>query len=782
MRLDQRTAELLDFPAVLEQVAQYASFSLGKQFVVSLSPAADAEGAKFRLRLTSEARLALASGLDLSLGGVHDILPLVRRAESGGSLDAKELLDIRDTLLAVAKIRSALSANGAFDRFQCLVSLTAGLDPLPALVAEIERCVGDDGQILDQASPSLARIRSSLRDAHERLIGRLQAILAAPTYQAALRDRIITQREGRYVVPVKVEAKSQIPGLVHDQSASGATLFVEPLEVVELTNQWKGLQQREQKEIARVLAKLSRFVGQFADQLARDVQILGELDRTLAMARYADAHDATEPTLADPADETPLDLRRARHPLIPRDRVVPIDVWLRGFRMLVITGPNTGGKTVALKTVGLMTAMAMCGLHLPAQAGSRVPAVDAVFADIGDEQGVLQNLSTFSSHVLNVARIVDGCTERSLVLLDEIGAGTDPEEGSAIGRAVLGHLLEKGPLVLATSHHRDVKAFAYMTDGVENASVEFDVASLAPTYRLRIGFAGSSHALTIARRLGLPEEIVTQAEALLSPGASTFEGLLKNLEREMRSLEETRARLEAEEKQARMLRHELEARLRGLDEEVAKARHQALEVLGAEVEQLRERLRRLLKAAEAREASKKWYGAALGEVHALAQDISKLASNRARAVPEEVHLEPGQVVWVEELQSEGELMRLSGGRAVVRVGNVVVSLEAAGLRPLATVGKDAATRPKVARPSLPPEQLIVVGMRTAEAEAKVERYINRAAMAGLKQVRIIHGVGTGTLRNFLRDMLRSHPLVASLRPAGPREGGDGVTIVELNAV
>jgi DNA mismatch repair protein MutS2 len=782
MKLDEHTAQLLDLPQVLERVAERASFSVSRQLVLSLKPAQDVVEARERLSLVSEARKALAMGMELSLGGARDLRPLVRKASTGSALDTHDLLGIRDTLLCAVRIKKLLSEDKVGGRFPGLSRLAMGLDPLPGLIAQIQNCIGDDGKILDQASPALARIRVSLREAHQRVVDRLQEIVSSPRYRSALRDNIVTQREGRYVVPVRVEARSQIPGLVHDQSGSGATLFVEPLEVVELTNRWIQFQRQEEREIFRILGRLSRAVARCSGELERDVAILGEIDRAAAMARYADDIDATEPEIVEPGDDVPLDLRRARHPLIPGDRVVPIDVWLRGFRMLVITGPNTGGKTVTLKTVGLMVAMAMCGLHIPAQSGSRVPAVDAIFADIGDEQGIAQNLSTFSSHILKVARIAEGCTARSLVLLDEIGAGTDPEEGSALGRSILAYLLSRGALVLATSHHRDAKAFAYATEGVENASVEFDVNTLAPTYRLRIGFPGSSHAFTIARRLGLPEEIVAQAEALMSARSAAFEVMLKDLETQMHRLEEARERLETEEKRVRSTREALEARLVQIDREARNVRRETLEKISEEVEQLRERLRALSKAAEAREASGEWLRAALRETQALAQEVTARASVPQEDFREASALGPGQRVWVEELRQEGELVKLLEGKALVTIGNALVSVEAGGLKPLSKPAESSAARPGVARPSPPPDQLNVVGMRTAEAEAEVERYLNRAAMAGLSQVRIVHGVGTGTLRNFLREMLSRHPLVASLRRGAPREGGDGVTIVELNAV
>ncbi len=783
MKLDEHTARVLDLPIVLEQIARHASFSLGRELVLSLSPASDAEDAKNRLRLTSEARLALSQGLELSLGGVHDVRPFLRRAVSGSLLDPQELLDIRDTLSAAARIKKALGGEGrTTGRLSGLASIAAQLDPLQDLVAEIEAKIGEDGQVLDGASPALARLRRSIREAHQAIMERLQAIVSSPKYQGTLQDRIVTQRDGRYVVLVKAEAKSQLPGLLHDQSASGATLYVEPLEVVELTNRWRALQRQGEREVARILGGLTKAVARFAGAIEQNVWILGELDSIMAMARYADETDAAEPLIVDPCQDVPIELRRARHPLIPRDQVVPIDVWLKGFRILVITGPNTGGKTVVLKTVGLMAAMAMCGLHIPAQSGSAVPAVDAIYADIGDEQGIVQNLSTFSSHVQNIARILKSSTERSLVLLDEIGAGTDPEEGSALGRALLAYLLRRGALVLATSHHSDVKAFAYRTEGVENASVEFDEDTLAPTYRLRIGVPGSSHAIAVARRLGLPEEVVRQAEAFVSPDRAYFEGLVRDLQKEMVRLEEARGRLEAEERHVRTAREELEAKIRQVDAEREQVRKQALEAVAAEVEVLKERLRQLLKAAEAREASSQWYRRALRQADSLVREAAAGPEGASAGTSRAAPLKPGQRVWLDELRSEGELEKLSDGRALVRVGNLLVSVAASSVKPAGKEGETGPVGRKVSLPSPPPLQLKVVGMRTAEAEAEVERYLNRAALAGLQEVRIIHGVGTGALRNFLRSTLRNHPLVASLRPAGPEEGGDGVTIVRLNAV
>ncbi len=782
MRLDKVTSELLDFPLVLEQVAKFAYFALGRELVLALQPADDVRDAQKRLRVVAEARKCIAKGVDLSLGGVHDIRPLVRRAIGGGRLEAKEILDIRDTLLVAKRVRDTLAGSRAATEFPRLWEIAEGIDPCPSLVSKIEACVADDGQILDSASPSLARVRSSLRDSHKRLLDRLHAIVMSPQYESVLQDKVVTQREGRYVIPVKAQARSQLPGLVHDQSASGATLFVEPLEIVELTNRWKAFQRQEEREVARVLDELSRQVALAGAQLERDVGLLGEIDKVQAVARYCESLDASEPELVDPEGEVPLDLRRARHPLIPADRVVPVDVWMRGFRIMVITGPNTGGKTATLKTVGLLTVMAMCGFHIPAQSGCKVPAVDAVLADIGDDQSIPQNLSTFSSHVSRISRILEECTDRSLVLLDELGAGTDPEEGSALARALLSHLLKRRSTVLATSHHRDVKLFAYATDGVENASVEFDLTTLRPTYRLIIGLPGSSHALTIARRLGLPDEIVDEAQNLLTPATVVFEGLVQDLEREIRLLEQTRARLEEEESEARMLKAKLEDRLKQMEHEVHLAREQAVSAVTEELSAFRQRIQSLLKAAEAQEASRKWYRRAISEASRVAEELVSKTRTATPAVQESKGLSRGDKVWVPELQADGEVVNIGDGKVLVAVGNLLVSVDAAGLSPLPASKQGPLQRVSRGRPSPPPEQLLVTGMRTEEAEVEVERYLNRACIAGLARVRIVHGVGSGALRNHIRNMLRRHPLVASIRPGAPHEGGDGVTIVEVNSV
>ncbi|GIW04206.1 MAG: hypothetical protein KatS3mg059_0826 [Thermomicrobiales bacterium] len=459
-------------------------------------------------------------------------------AEKGGRLQPLELLHVGSTVAAARVLRQAMFRLPEADQhYPLLLEFAEHLAVLPDLEAAIERSIGPRGEVLDTASDALARIRREVRVAQARLMDRLTSMVSGGRYASVLQDAIITTRDGRYVIPVKAEARAQVPGVVHDTSASGQTLFIEPLEVVELNNRWREAQLEEQREIERILDDLTARVGRHAHELRMSVEAIAAIDLAMAKARLAFSMHATRPVVWRGRSEHPhghpthrIVLKRARHPLLDPATVVPIDVHLgETFRALVITGPNTGGKTVALKTVGLLSMMAQTGFYIPAGEGSVVSVFSAVFVDIGDEQSIAQNLSTFSSHMRNVIFMLRQVKPDSLVLLDELGAGTDPQEGSALARALLMRLLELGPLVIATTHYSEVKAFAYQTPGVENASVEFDLATLAPTYRLTIGVPGQSNALAIAQRLGMPREVLDRAASLLHPDAIRVEELLEDI-------------------------------------------------------------------------------------------------------------------------------------------------------------------------------------------------------------------------------------------------------------
>ncbi len=800
--MHERTAKGLEWDAIREALARHTSFSAGKELALRLAPATDLQTVRRLLEETREAQVLLDTR-NVHLGGVQDVRPIVDQAERGRVLLPQELLAVRSTLQRARLLRQTILR--AANQFPNLADWASQMEPCPHVADEIGRCLDDQGYVRDEASSQLARIRSQLRTQREHLTQTLERLLRHPDIAPYLQEPLITQRGGRYVIPVKAEFKNKIPGLIHDQSASGATFFIEPLSVVELGNKVRELELEEEREVRRVLTDLSNLVAEEAPYITRTVDVLAYLDLVLAKAHYANALDAIIPEVlpfqpphrVSPrmGSEDPrtlpmhpgsvLDLRRARHPLIPRDQVVPIDVYIDDdWFILLITGPNTGGKTVTLKTVGLLVCMAQAGLAIPAAEGSRFTVFDGVYADIGDEQSIEQSLSTFSSHMTNIVDILRRATNRSLVLLDELGAGTDPEEGAALARAILMTLLERSITTLATSHYSELKVFAHNTPGVMNASVEFDPETLQPTYELTIGLPGRSNALAIARRLGLEEDILTRAAQMVRPESLEADALLA----EIREARERARRLEQElsDRLAEVTRQqaELRSRLAELSRErrrileEARASAQAeLEELQREIRRLRSRLRRAHPQLHPPEAKQ-----VLQEAETLlSEQRTKWTTEPEPLLPEEpTTLQPGDRVYVPNLQAEGEVVAVHDGEVEVQVGTFRLRLPRERVEYRGREG----TRPEPTVPVGPSKEAVkseidLRGLTVEDALQKLDKYLDDAYLAGLPWVRVIHGKGTGTLRRAVRDMLRQHPLVKTYRPGEMNEGGDGVTVVTL---
>src|SRR6266567_1149455 len=604
--MHEKSIQTLEFPKILAKVAQEAAFSASKDLVMGLEPTPDLEEAHRRLAYTTEASHLIDLHSDASVRGAHDVRPLLARAAREGVLTPGDLLQVLATTQSAIYVARLLEKLDP-DVFPLLRRLGADMPQRPQVVRRIEETISEEGEILDTASPTLHKLRFDIRGANQRLQERLRTLVNE--FGSALQEHLITMRNDRYVLPVKAESRGQVRGIVHDQSASGATVFIEPMVVVELNNKLKQLQIEERQEIERILRVLSLEIGREAETLKVAVELLAEFDLHLAKARYGRMTRSTEPRLNN---EGRIDLREARHPLLT-GRVVPINFHLgREFFMVVITGPNTGGKTVALKTVGLLTLMAQAGLHIPAEEASELAVFEEVFADIGDEQSIEQSLSTFSSHMSRIIEILRSIEEevksatpeirgklseslvgkqesrqlRALVLLDELGAGTDPSEGSALARAILTYLLERHVTTVATTHYSELKAFAHEQPGVANASVEFDVETLSPTYRLSIGLPGRSNALAIASRLGLDVGIIERAREFLGSAGVRMENLLEGLQAERKAAEDERfhlsmerAEFEYQRKQLEQARHKLEEqRIQVLNEARAQARRELDEV------------------------------------------------------------------------------------------------------------------------------------------------------------------------------------------------------------
>jgi DNA mismatch repair protein MutS2 len=832
MPISPQSLDTLEFPKILERLARHTSFSASRELAAALLPNTDAYEIRRALQLTSEARRLLDDRPDTSIGGARDIRGPIGLARRGGVLDAAVFLEISATLSSGRRLRTTLLKLDA-SQFGLLQELAHDLPNLPAVEEAIAATIGDDGTVLDSASPVLGRLRADIRVAFGRLQDKLQNMISSTQYGDSLQEPIITVRNGRYVVPVKASHKRNVRGLVHDQSASGATLYIEPMAIVELNNRWRELQLAEEEEVARILAELSDRVGSFAAQIVAGVEALATIDLAFAKAKYSAELKCVAPEMVEGqrtegqglsehgADDSvlspqssPLVLTQARHPLLNQQTVVPIDLYLGGdFRILLITGPNTGGKTVALKTTGLLALMAQAGLHIPAAVPARLPVFGQIFADIGDEQSIEQSLSTFSSHMSNIIRIL-GALEAAqadwqsvepttaLVLLDELGAGTDPVEGAALARAIIERLLELGVLGVATTHYAELKAFAYATEGVENGSVEFDVETLAPTYRLTIGIPGRSNALAIATRLGLDQTLVDRARSMMAREDAQVEDLLAGIHRERAASAEELKRMEALRDDAEKYRDRLAAELHEFEQRRDVEWQAARDSIDDELREVRNQLRRLRDEFRSVSVTRQW----MEEAEKRLQDVQSQAKETARPQPPKIAevvaagppvadqqqaprpLQVGDIVLVRSVGLNGEILSIDeeDGTAEVQVGGFRMQADLAELRRETRAErktKAETRRVEPTRTALPPAADITMnfdmrGWRAGDVADKLDRYLNDAYLAGLPYVRLIHGKGTGALRQIVRDVLTGHPLVASFGGGGS-DGGEGVTVARL---
>ena len=815
--MHEKSIATLEFPKILERVAKEAAFSASKERVLELQPTPDLEEARRRLAYTREAYQLLELRADAGVRGAHDIRPHIERAEREGVLNPGEMLEVLTTTqsaIYVARIIEKLDA----DNFPLLRQLGADMPQRPHIARRIEETISEEGEVLDTASSTLRKLRFDIRGANQRLQERLRTLVHE--FGHALQEPIVTIRSDRYVIPVKAESRGQVRGIVHDQSASGATVFIEPMVVVELNNKLRQLQIEERQEIERILRELSLEIGREADALKLDVELLAEFDMQLAKARYARMTRCTEPRLND---QGRIDLRNARHPLLT-GKVVPIKFHLGSeFFMVIITGPNTGGKTVALKTVGLLTLMAQAGLHIPVDAHSEVAVFEEIFADIGDEQSIEQSLSTFSSHMTRIIEILRRIDEgvkrrlpdirgkqaetltgkpeqrglRAMVLFDELGAGTDPSEGSALARAILTFLLERHVTTVATTHYTELKAFAHEQPGAVNASVEFDIETLSPTYRLSIGLPGRSNALAIANRLGLDEGIIEQGREFLGSAGVRMENLLEGLQSERKAAEDERYHLSMERAEFEYQRKQLEQERHHLEEQRVQLLNDARAQAQRELEEVQRALAKIKVDTSRVNLTRERLGEARDLARGLEEKLTPLPTPRRaaqKAAPElekaDGPLQIGDTVRVLSFGQNAELVGMSPdhSEAEVQMGALrfrvsVENIERLSKRQAAAEEKrqpPAITLPRYEDQPEVAMQLDIRGWRVEQALEEVDTYLNDAAMSGTSSVRIVHGKGTGALRNAIREQLARHPLVKSYTSAPPPDGGDGVTIVKLN--
>lgn len=785
--MDSKILNKLGYHNILASLANYATTGLGEQAALHLRPISDFEEVKRRLQATDEAMTVERLKGGPPLAGVKDIRGALKRARIQAMLSSTELWDISALLFAARRTKRHIAAVHEEEAIPLLQDLAETISDQKQLEEDIRQCIGEQGEILDQASFELAAIRRELRIGETRIREKLEAMVRSSNAAKMLQEQLITIRNDRYVIPVKQEYRSHYGGIIHDQSGSGATLFIEPEAIVAMNNNLRETKLREEREIERILSRLTDQVGLIADVLEYDTGAVETLDFMFAKARLAREMKASLPRMNDRGF---LKLRQARHPLIPADQVVPIHVELgNSYTSILVTGPNTGGKTVTLKTIGLLSLMAMSGLFIPAEDGSQMCVFDAIYADIGDEQSIEQSLSTFSSHLTNIIRILEQMTPKSLVLLDEVGAGTDPAEGSALAIAILEHIHRLGCRMIATTHYSELKAYAYERTSVINASMEFDVQTLRPTYRLLVGVPGRSNAFAIAERLGLPKSIIDHAR-----GEVTEEDM--RVETMIASLEDNRLKAEAERETASKLRMDLEAMRQKLTRELEKQeaerekrQEQAEEKARAIVDKARRQAQEIIAdlrqlAMEGVKVKEHMLTEARKRLDEAAPE-AKLAAKPKREAKPARRIEAGDDVRVYSLNQKGSVVEFVGEEAVVQLGMMKMKVPLDDLELLSSA-KSAAkaavqsgTNVKRTRGETVRSELDLRGANLEEALMEVDRFLDEALLGNLGQVYIIHGKGTGILRSGIQEFLRKHKHVKSFRLGSFGEGGTGVTVAEL---
>ena len=785
-RLRAQAMEALDFGAVRQRVAGYARFHLARSRALDLKPAYDAEQVDALQAETGEGLAFLAAGADVSLHAVDDPAPFVERAALGGVLPGADLLTVAESLEVLDRARTAFRATA-----QSTPGLSRMAEDIPALGAirgRIEAAVGPRGEVLDDATPSLGHVRRQLREAYERVAAALERFIESDAGREALQDDVVSMRGDRLVLQVKRDLRHRVPGIVHDASNTGATLYVEPLQTVEIGNRWRELALEEEREVARVLRELSALVGAARDDIMLGVELTARLDLVLARARFSASLGET----ADLASDSPrpvVDLVGARHPMLGAD-AVPVSLRMdAGAPVLVITGPNTGGKTVAMKTVGLLALMRQSGLRSPAAPGSAAPVFNGVYADVGDHQSISQSVSTFGSHMRNVVDILRHADAGSLVLLDELGTSTDPEEGSALAKAILNRLAAARVTSVVTTHHRSIAAHAQASPSMANASVDLDPDSLLPTYHLTLGAPGRSYAMSVAAHLGLPGDIMEEARSLLEPRHMLFEDWMKELQAEREELkarleeaDRARARADAARSEIEAARAQVEAKLAEIDTNRDEALRKIDRELSEEFDGVRKRIRRA-EASLSWRVSDETVRRAAAEVADAKKAVQESLPEMRRRPAAPARVRDGDVVEVEGMNVRGTVVAAPAGEGEVEVavGGVRLRLDPRRLRPVDAEDEEPPA-PGVAYelgPMLTTTELHLRGMRVDEALVRVEEFLDKAVRDGMSTVRIVHGRGTGALRQAVRELLDGHPLARSHAPEARERGGDGATTVNL---
>jgi DNA mismatch repair protein MutS2 len=791
--MNEKALKKLEYSKIIDKLTALAGSGLGKELCASLLPSNDLFEIRARQKETSDALSRIFKKGSLGFYGLHDIRGSLKRLEVGSTLGAGELLHISSVLDAALRVKAYGARDNEEHAGDSLDEMFTSLEPMTPLNNEIKRCIISEEEIADDASPALKSIRRSMKITNDKIHEQLNSMVNSSSSRTMLQENIITMRNGRYCIPIKQEYKGQFPGMIHDQSSSGSTLFVEPMAVVKLNNDLREFEIKEQEEIEKILADLSNQAGFEADKLDTDVKVIAQLDFIFARAALSKQMKGSEPIFND---KFLINIKKGRHPLIDPKKVVPIDINLgKDFNLLVITGPNTGGKTVSLKTVGLFTLLGQAGLHIPAFDGSELAVFEEVYADIGDEQSIEQSLSTFSSHMTNTVSILEQANYKSLVLFDELGAGTDPTEGAALAMAILSNLHKRKVCTMATTHYSELKVYALSTEGVCNACCEFDVETLRPTYRLLIGIPGKSNAFAISSKLGLSDSIIEDAKNLIGVQDKSFEDLLSDLEKNRVVLENEQLEISKTRREIDELRRRLEQKNEKLDSSreklMAEAKEEAMQILSEAKDYADRTIKNFNKWSEQGGISRDMESerSALREKLSQAQSGLSLKNNQKAKKPvKAVDFKLGDAVNVLSLGLKGTVSSLPNakGDLFVQMGILRSQVNISDLEfidePVITgpnINRTGSGKIKMSKTATISTEVNLIGKTVDEALFVLDKYLDDAYLSHLPQVTVIHGRGTGALKNAVHSHLKRTKYVKSFREGAFGEGGQGVTIVEF---
>lgn len=796
MCMNKKVLKTLEYNKIIEQLVTYAASESGKRLCRELLPSTDIREIEHMQQQTKDALTRIFTKGNLSFSGIYDVTASLRRLEIGSALNATELLHIASLLNVTKRVKAYSRKDRDEDQQDSLDAYFELLEPLTPVCQEIERCIISEDEISDDASPNLRSIRRSIGHLNEKIRSQMNSMLNNSTTRTYLQDTVITMRDGRYCLPVIAEHKGQVPGMIHDQSSTGSTLFIEPMAVVKLNNDLKEMFLKEKEEIEVILADLSNLVAEQIEFISENIRVLTQLDFIFAKGMLAKEHNGVAPLFNT---EGRINIRKGRHPLLNKHKVVPIDIHLgKDFDLLIVTGPNTGGKTVSLKTVGLFTLMGQAGLHIPANDRSELAVFDNVFADIGDEQSIEQSLSTFSSHMTNIIRILDEVTENSFVLFDELCAGTDPTEGAALAIAILSELHKRKIRTMSTTHYSELKVFALSTPGVENACCEFSVETLSPTYRLLIGIPGKSNAFAISSKLGLPDRIIDSAKENITEKDETFEDLLSDLENSRVTIENERAEIARYKEETKRLKEQLEQKQERFensrDRILKEANERAYQILAEAKKTADESIKNFNKFGTTKDLSVKAMEAERSKLRSKMSEAEKnLADNKKKQnnnnVPKNLRI--GDSVKVLSMNLKGTVHTLPNAkgdlqvqmgilRSTVNIRDLVLIEDVSPYAPAKkTKGAGGSGKIKMSKAANVSTEINLIGCTTDEAIALLDKYLDDAYIAHLPSVRIVHGKGTGALRTAVQNHLKRSKVVKSYRLGTFGEGDAGVTIAEF---